>query len=334
MKLRYAAVFTVLSAALLAALYLNLTIGGADISPAEALKILFRGGADTASDIIMKIRVPRAMAALILGGALSLSGYLLQTFFRNPIAGPFVLGVSSGAKLTVALIMVAAAESRAALTSGALISAAFIGSLASLALVLTVSRSVGSMSTLVVCGVMIGYICSAMTDFVVTFAADSDIVNLRSWSLGTFSGMNMDNVRASAVVTASGLALTLLLAKPIGAYRLGESYAQNLGVRIKPLRAALILLSGLLSACVTAFAGPISFVGIAVPHIVRTALKTSKPVVLIPSCFLGGSVFCMLCDLISRTAFAPTELSISTVTAIFGAPAVIAAMLRQRRDRV
>lgn len=186
------------------------------------------------------------------------------------------------------------------------------------------------MSILVICGVMIGYICSAVTDFVVTFADDSNIVNLHNWSLGSFSGTSWPDVRVMAAVIAVTLALTFLMSKPIGAYQLGESYARNMGVNIRRFRIALILLSSILSACVTAFAGPISFVGIAVPHLIKTMLKTAKPILLIPGCFLGGAVFCLFCDLIARTVFAPTELSISSVTAVFGAPVVIYMMVRRQ----
>ena len=183
------------------------------------------------------------------------------------------------------------------------------------------------MSLLVVCGVMIGYICSALTDFLVTFADDSNIVNLHNWSLGSFSGMSWDNVRTMAVVCGRALILTFLLSKPLRAYQLGEVYAQNLGVPLRAFRAALILLSSVLSACVTAFAGPISFVGIAVPHLMKSLFKSAEPLLMIPACFLGGGAFC---DLIARTAFAPTEVSISSVTAVFGAPVVIYMMLHRK----
>ena len=183
---------------------------------------------------------------------------------------------------------------------------------------------------LVVSGVMIGYICSAITDFVVTFAEDADIVNLHNWSLGSFSGNSWGDIRLMAIVVFTALALTFLLSKPIGAYQMGEVYAQNMGVNIKRFRLELILLSSILSATVTAFAGPISFVGIAVPHLIKSLFRTAKPVVIIPACFLGGGAFCLFCDLIARTAFAPRDMSISSVTAVFGAPIVIYLMASRR----
>lgn len=332
-KVRNITIFILLAIMVIAVLFTNILIGSADISIKEIAEAL-TGEQNTAYDILLKIRIPRALAALLLGGALSLSGYLLQTFFNNPIAGPFVLGVSSGAKLIVAITMIYSAGLMGALSSAVLILSAFIGSLLSLGFVLLISRKVKQMSMLVVCGVMIGYICSAVTDFLVTFADDSDIINLHGWSVGTFSGTNMDNVRVIFIFVTLGTIGSFLISKPIGAYMLGESYAKNMGVNIKLLRVLLIVLSGLLSASVTAFAGPVSFVGIAVPHIIRVLFKTSKPLVMIPACFLGGSIFCMACDMIARTVFAPTELSISTVTAVFGAPVVIIIMVKRRQGEI
>ena len=267
----------------------------------------------------------------MLGGALSVSGFLLQTFFGNPIAGPFVLGISSGAKLVVSLVMIFLLSKGIASSSAVMILAAFVGSMISMGFILLVSRKVKRMSMLVICGVMIGYICSAITDFVVTFADDSNIVNLHNWSMGSFSGTSWGNVQVCTIVVLISLILAFLMSKPISAYQLGENYAQNMGVNIKAFRVSLILLSSILSATVTAFAGPISFVGIAVPHLIKSLMKTAKPILVIPGCFLGGAVFCLFCDLIARTVFAPTELSISSVTAVFGAPIVIYMMVRKQR---
>ncbi len=309
----------------------NLIIGSADISVRE---ILFRKEYDeTLYNILFRIRLPRVLGACILGGALALSGYLLQTFFHNPIAGPFILGISSGAKLIVAVVMIFSASLYFRISSAFMIVSAFFGSMMTLLFVLIISRKVRNTALLVVVGVMIGYICSAVTEFIVTFADDSDIVNLRNWSMGSFSGMTMENVGVMVVVVFLCLIMTFLLAKPISVYQLGENYALNLGVNVKALKIWLIILSGMFSACVTAFAGPVSFVGIAVPHIIKAIFKTAKPLILIPACFMGGSIFCMVCDMIARTVFSPTELSISTVTAIFGSPVVIWVMLRKKKGQ-
>ena len=333
-RVLYCVVFIALLAALCAITVLNINIGSVPISVGEIVRILLhKEGNPTQVSIIWKIRLPRILMAALLGGALSLSGFLLQTFFANPIAGPFVLGISSGAKMVVALSMIYFIGAFGAVSSWTLIIAAFVGSLLSVGFILIMSRRLKGMATLLVAGIMIGYICSAITDFVVTFAEDSDIVNLHGWSLGSFSGMSWDNVRIAAILVGVTTLAVFLLSKPIGAYQLGEAYAQSMGVNIRVFRVALILLSSLLSACVTAFAGPISFVGIAVPYLVKRLLNTSKPIVVIPAVFLGGAVFCMGCDLIARTAFAPTELNISTVTSVFGAPVVIGMMLRRNKER-
>ena len=333
LHLRYWIAFGFLALLLMSFIVWNINSGSIEISVREIMEILFLGkGEDTALNIIWEIRLPRILAAIILGGALSVSGFLLQTFFGNPIASPFVLGISSGAKLVVSLVMIFLLGKSMVASSAVLILAAFVGSMISMGFVLLVAKKVKQMSALIISGIMIGYICSAVTDFVITFADDSNIVNLHNWSMGSFSGMNWEIVRMMAVVTAVTVLMVFLMSKPISAYQLGEGYAQNMGVNIKLFRVALILLSSILSACVTAFAGPISFVGIAVPHLVKSLLKTARPLLVIPACFLGGAVFCLFCDLIARTAFAPTELSISSVTAVFGAPVVIYIMIRRKRS--
>ena len=331
---RYTVVFLGLLAAFFVIIVLNINTGNVHISVPKILRILFmRDGDAVEYSIIWKIRLPRILMAAILGGALSLSGFLLQTFFSNPIAGPFVLGISSGAKMVVALAMIIFLKYIGHFSSGVLVLAAFIGSLLSTGFILLMSRKIQHMASLLVGGIMIGYICSAITDFVVTFADDSDIVNLHGWSLGSFSGSSWSNIRVAAVIVAVAAIWTFLLSKPIGAYQLGEHYAQSMGVNIQLFRILIILLSSILSACVTAFAGPISFVGIAVPFLTRKAFGTSKPIVIIPGTFFAGAVFCMSCDLIARMALAPVELNISTVTSIVGAPIVIYMMVKREKGR-
>ena len=319
-----------MAGALLALFALNLFWGSVALTPrAVAAALLGRGQDALAGSIVWQLRLPRAVMAALLGAALSAAGYLLQTFFANPIAGPFVMGSSSGAKLAVALTMVVFLNRGLLTSSLTLILAAFAGALAAMAFVLAVARRVQRMSILVICGVMIGYICSAVTDIVVAFAQDSNIVNLHNWSMGSFSGVTWGNVEAAAAIVLPCLGAAFLLSKPMAAYQMGEAYARSVGVPVRAFSAALVLLSSLLAACVTAFAGPISFVGIAVPHLVRQALGSARPLYVLPGCALGGATFCLLCDLIARSLFAPTELSISSVTAVFGAPIVIWLLVRR-----
>ena len=330
-KLRLIIGFAFLCAALIALVFLNIIAGSASLTLSEVFDGLVKADSPYRA-IVMNARMVRIVPAILLGGALALSGFLLQTFFANPIAGPFILGISSGAKLVLSVTMIAFLSRGIAVGSVALILASFVGAMLAMGFVLAISAKVRRMSMLVICGVMIGYICSAITEFVIRFADDSNIVKLHDWAMGSFAAIKWDNVAVMTVVVLPALVLTFLMSKPIGAYQLGEVYAKNLGVNIKAFRAVLILLSGVLSACVTAFAGPISFVGVAVPHLMRRLFKTAKPIVMIPGCFLGGAVFCLLCDLIARTAFAPNELSISSVTAVFGAPIVILVMLRRQKE--
>lgn len=334
-RLRYILSFAVLAGLLLVFLVWNICAGSVSISLDEIIKsLLGQDIGETAANILWRIRLPRALAAIILGGALGLAGYLLQTFFHNPIAGPFVLGISSGAKLTVALVMVFSLGNSLRASSAVMIIAAFVGAMISMGFVLLMSRKVNRMSMLIISGVMIGYICSAITDLVVTFADDADIVNLHNWSKGSFSGITWDNVAVMALVVLIVFIIVFFMSKPISAYQMGEGYAQNMGINIRMFRAALVVLSSVLAACITAFAGPVSFVGIAVPHLVKNLFRTSKPLLMIPACFLGGGVFCLFCDLIARTLFAPTELSISTVTAVFGAPVVILVMIYRQKEKM
>ena len=312
--------------------FFSLAVGSVRVSAADLLAVLEgKTENDMIRHILFDIRLPRMLAALILGGALSVSGFLLQTFFSNPIAGPFVLGISSGAKLVVSVFMILFLGQGLVMNSWVMVIAAFLGAMASMGFVLAVSKKLPQMSMLVVCGVMISYICSAVTDFVVTFADDSNIVNLHNWSLGSFSGISWEQVQVMSGLVAAAVLLVFAMSKQIGAYQLGENYARSMGVNIRLFRAGLILLSSLLSACVTAFAGPISFVGIAVPHLVKGLFRSSRPLILIPGCFLGGALVCLLCDMIARTVFAPVELSISSVTALFGAPVVIWLMVDRRK---
>ena len=331
---KYIILFTLLLAGIVLFFALNVCIGSVKISPSDILKF-FSGRLEdeTARTILGSIRLPRTVSVLILGGALALAGYLLQTFFHNPIAGPFVLGISSGAKMCVALTMVFLLSRSLRTNSFTLIAAAFIGSMICMGFVLLMTKRVSSMAMLIVCGVMIGYICSAITELIVTFASDADIVNLHNWSRGSFSGMTWDNVKVMAAVVFVCFIAVFLLSKPLDAYNLGESFAAGMGVSVKALRVFIVLLSSLLSGCIVAFAGPISFVGIAAPHIIRKMFHTEKPIVMIPACFLGGSLFCLVCDLIARNLFAPTELNISTVTAVFGAPVVILIMVGRKNKK-
>ncbi len=333
--IRVSLVFALLAFAFIAMLVLNVNTGSWSIAPGRIFSIILNGATDGTREgnVIWKIRLPRLLAAAVLGGALSVSGFLLQTFFRNPIAGPYVLGISSGAKLFVGMTMVFVLRYISGVPFWAVMAASFFGSMLVTGFVLLFAHRIKNMAALLVIGIMIGSICTAITDFFITFADETNVANLHSWSMGSFSAVSWPNLTVISIVILSAVVLAHLLSKPIAAYQLGENYARSMGVNIKLFRVMLIGLSSVLSACVTALSGPISFIGVAVPHMTKLLFGTAKPAVIIPGSFLLGGVFCMGCDLIARTAFSPAELAISTVTAVFGAPVVIWLMISRQRRR-
>lgn len=333
--IRYGAAFISLAVLFVIILVASINTGSVHISVMEIINILLKrtGEEAAAYSIIWKIRLPRLLMAAVLGGALALSGYLMQTFFRNPIAGPYVLGISSGAKMVLAVVTIIWSGHIASMPVSLNVLTSFAGSMLCMLFVLFFAGKVKSMATLLVVGVMIGNICSAVTDFMINFANEAQIVNLTHWSLGTFSGASWTNLKAATVLILITFILTFLTAKPMSAYQLGEDYAKSMGINIKIFRIILITLASMLSACVTAFAGPIAFVGIAVSHITKLLFGTAKPIVMIPAVTMCGSIFCMACDLIARTALAPSELSIGTVTSVIGAPIVIWLMVGRKHER-
>lgn len=334
MKKREWIVYIFLILAILVLGVVNLFSGSSDVSIKQMLNILISHDTlDSMGVIVWQIRVPRMIEAAFLGGALALSGYLLQSFFANPIAGPYVLGISSGAKLFVAILMVCSYKMIFNMSSLMMVVASFVGSCLAALLVIVIAKKVKNMAILIVCGVMIGYVCSAATELLVAFADDSNIVNLHNWSMGSFAAASWKNVEVIIPVVLIGLVMSVLLSKGISAYLFGESYAISVGMNIKRFRLLLILVSSMLSAIVTAYAGPISFVGIAVPHVIRTVTRTSNVKTMICASFLGGVAACLMCDLIARCMFAPMELSVSTITAVFGAPVVIVMLLKRKSSQ-
>ncbi|WP_408071316.1 FecCD family ABC transporter permease [Butyrivibrio sp. JL13D10] len=326
-------VYFVLVILIIAGFFINVCVGSVGISPGDVIATISGNIADDKlRNIIMGIRIPRTIMTFILGGALAVSGFLLQTYFANPIAGPYILGISSGAKMAVAITLIFVVGSSGRSSGLMLILAAFTGALLSTGFIILISSRIKNMAALLAAGIMIGYICSAVTDFLIAFADDSDIVNLHGWSQGSFSGADMTGAVYSLTVVGTAFILTMVLSKSLDALRLGEAYAKSVGVNITVCRICIILLSSLLAACVTAFAGPVSFIGIAVPFLMRQILKSSKPIILIPASFLAGSLFCMFSDLVARTMFAPMELNISAVTSLFGAPIVIYMIVRRNKN--
>ena len=311
---------------------LSVLSGSVSTAPEEWLSALFRGPSEEMTGIVLwSLRLPRFAAAIVMGSGLAVSGYLLQTYFENPIAGPYVLGISGGAKMSLVLLLCFLLPTGIRITAAMMISACFAGALLSTGIILCVASRVRHAASILIGGVMIGYAANAVTDFLITCCEEAEAAGIHGWSLGSFSGIGWEETGTAASVIVPLLLLTCCLSREIGALRIGEGYASTMGVPVKLFRILLILTACLLSAVVTAFSGPISFVGVAVPFIMKKLLRTTAPEILLPAIILGGAIFTAGADLLARTMLSPSELNISTVTSLFGAPLVIIMLMERGR---
>jgi iron complex transport system permease protein len=313
-------------------LALNLALGSVKLPWRElAAALASRGSAEGAAQMLWEIRFPRAVAAAFGGASLAVGGLLLQIFFRNPIVDPFVLGISSGATLAVGAVLLAGlAVGKGAVSPYLMNLAALAGAALVLVLVVAVAGRVRSAVTLLLVGLMIGYLCSAGSNILVAVAEKEKVHAFVLWTLGSFSGFTWDEVGILAVCATGLIGGAYLLCKPLNALLLGEDYARSLGVNLRTARVLLVLLASGLAAIVTAFAGPVGFVGLAAPHLARLLLGTADNRYLIPAAALVGAVITGGCDLVARLILSPVELPLSAVTALFGAPLVISLLLRRR----
>jgi iron complex transport system permease protein len=311
---------------------LNIIIGTVKIPLHEAVQILlYKRGDAVYKKIILDIRVPRTIAAVVGGSALSVSGLFMQILFKNPIVDAYVLGVSSGATLVVAVLTLSGLSMGVGVLPPYLLSlGAFLGSLAVVVSILAVSTRVKNVVTLLVIGLMIGYLCGACTAMLQAFADKERMHKFVLWTMGSFSGFNWAQVRILSLVGGIALIASYLMCKPLNSLLMGEDYAKSMGVNIKTLRVTIILLASVLTAMVTAFAGPVAFIGLAAPHMARLTLGTSDNRVLIPGSVLIGALVTTVCDLLARIAFAPVELPISAISSFIGAPLVISLLMRRR----
>ncbi|MDR2198628.1 MAG: iron ABC transporter permease [Deltaproteobacteria bacterium] len=326
-------VFIVLSASVLILTFANLMIGAVSHPVGDVLRELVRPFTDSGTDlsfIVWKIRLPRALATVMGGAYLAASGLLLQVYFRNPVVGPYILGISSGATLAVSLAMLTPLGLRLAyLTPFLTTLAGLAGAYLVMTLVVAVAARVSSGATLLIVGLMTGYICSSVTAILTALAEKEKIKGFVLWGLGSFSGFKWLEIW---IMLAFGGLLVLsifLLSKPLNAFLLGEEYAASMGVSIRRFRLFILLAASSLAGLVTAMAGPVAFVGLAVPHMARLSLATSDNRVLIPGACLMGAIVTGACDLIARTWLSPVELPISAITAFFGAPVVIGLLLKR-----
>ena len=308
--------------------------------PAEVWHILTGGESSKASwsFIVWEVRLPQALTALLCGGALAVCGLMLQTAFKNPLAGPSILGINSGASLGVAFVMLLFGGSVTAGTfslSGFLsvLSGAFIGAMAIMALILFFSTLIKSNVMLLITGIMIGYIASSAISLLNFFATAEGVQSYIIWGMGNFGGVSQQQMPAFASVTLLGLAGALMLIKPLNALLLGERYAENLGVNIRRVRNWLLVVTGLLTAITTAFCGPVAFIGLAVPHVARMLLGTSNHHSLLPVTILSGGAVALLCNLICILPGDAGIIPLNAVTPIIGAPVIIYVIVSQRKSQ-
>ena len=332
---KYSLALTALILVLVAA---NLFFGSVDI-PAEAvIRTLLGQDVEKASwsFIIWEARIPQAITALLCGAALAGSGLMLQTAFNNPLAGPSILGINSGASLGVAMVMLLGGGTIA--TAGVTLSrffsivlGAFIGSMVVMGVILFFSTLIKSNIMLLITGIMIGYITSSAISLLNFFATAEGVHSYMIWGMGNFSGVSLEQMPYFASFTLIGLMLAILLIKPLNALLLGNRYAENLGVNIKRTRNLLLIATGILTAVTTAFCGPVSFIGLAVPHIARLMLGTSNHNSLLPVTLLTGSAVALLCSLICILPGESGIIPLNAVTPVLGAPVILYVIVNQRR---
>lgn len=314
---------------------LNLVFGAVRIPVDAVIDIVSGKGSDHASwnYIIMQTRLPQAITAVLCGGALAVSGLLLQTAFHNPLAGPSIFGINSGASLGVALVMLLFGGS---ITSGAIsisgfaaiIIAAFVGATVVMGILLFFSAVVNNNVMLLIVGIMIGYISSSAIALLNFFATEEGVHSYMIWGLGNFGGVSMSQIPLFSAVTIAGILCSLLLIKPLNAILLGKQYAENLGISTVRLRNKLLIVTGLLTAVTTAFCGPIAFIGLAVPHIARMILNTDNHKILIPATILTGAVIALLCNMICILPGENGIIPLNAVTPIMGAPVIIYVIMK------
>ena len=329
--------FSLFSILLIVVLFaLNLLLGAVKIPVADVIVILMGKGHERASwvYIVLQTRLPQAVTAMLCGGALAVSGLLLQTAFRNPLAGPSIFGINSGASLGVAFVMLMFGGG---LTAGgvsftgffAVLMAAFSGALAVMALLLLFSNIVKNNVMLLIIGIMIGYISSSAISLLNFFSTEEGVHSYMIWGLGNFGGVTLDQLPLFSILTIIGLLGSLLLIKPLNAILLGEQYAENLGINTLRLRNSLLLVTGFLTAITTAFCGPVAFIGLAVPHIARMLLNTDNHRILIPGTILTGAVIALLCNIICILPGDAGIIPLNAVTPVMGAPVIIYVIMKR-----
>ncbi|THD67466.1 iron ABC transporter permease [Robertkochia marina] len=334
-KQRYTRQFILLGFLFIIALLMNISLGSVHIPFDTVLSALL--GSDQATEtqqyIISSYRMPKAITAILTGAALSLSGLIMQTFFRNPLAGPFVLGISSGASLGVALLLLggSAFATVSVLTSGiSLAIAASLGSFIVLLCILVVASRVRDTMALLIIGLMFGSITTAAVSVMSYFARMESLQQYIFWSFGSLGDLSWSQIRIFAVLSILGIILSIAFMKPLNSLLLGENYAKSLGMNVQRVRFVLILITSILAGSVTAFAGPIAFIGLAVPHLTRQIFRTPDHRVLLPAVLLFGAILMLICDTLSQLPGYEFSLPVNAITSLVGAPVVIWLLVRKK----
>lgn len=319
---------------------INLVVGAVDIPLKEVVNILMGGKSEHASweFIVMQSRLPQGITAMLCGASLAVSGLMLQTAFRNPLADPGIFGINSGASLGVALVMLLMGGSISAgafsLTGFvATLAAAFVGAMLVMALILMFATMVRNNVMLLIIGIMIGYIATSAISLLNFFATEEGVQSYMVWGLGNFGGVSMEQMPAFVIICLGGLVAALLLIKPLNALLLGERYAENLGINTQRVRNWLLVVTGLLTAITTAFCGPVAFIGLAVPHIARMLLGTENHRSLMPATILTGATIALICNIICVLPGDRGIIPLNAVTPVIGAPVIIYVILKQRKSQ-
>ncbi|WP_418361243.1 FecCD family ABC transporter permease [Tenacibaculum todarodis] len=338
MQKTYSKHFILLAVLLLVFFFVNISFGSVSIPFEDILKSLSGGNPTKESwqTIILNFRLPKAITAILVGSGLSICGLLMQTLFRNPLAGPFVLGISSGASLGVALLILGSSVFGGvflslAFSNWAIAIAASLGAFLVLsAVIITANRIRNTMSILII-GLMFGSLTSAVISVLAYFSEAAQIQQYMFWSFGSLGNLTWNEILVFAAIYLIGITATFSIIKPLNSYLLGENYAKSLGINIKKSRNIILLITSLLTGVITAFSGPIAFVGLAVPHIAKMVFSTSNHKILLPATALIGAIVLLICDLIAQLPTSEFTLPINAITSLFGAPVVIWLLVRKKK---
>lgn len=335
--------FVVLAAVLAVALLASLALGSESLSPKAVVDALFRpdDATERALNVVRKVRLPRSAAAGLCGAALALCGAQMQTVFRNPLADPFVLGVTSGASFGVAIVVLVAGTGSSVWIGGldtvgklGISGAAFIGATSVTFIALAVSRRVRGTASILIVGLMIGYLLAALVSLVVAQADPIRLKQYSTWGFGSFRAVTNDELRIMAPVVAAGVVMSLLASKSLNAFLLGERYAESMGVAVRRDRFLILLVASLLAGVVTAFAGPVGFIGVASPHLARPLVRTSDHRVLLPAAAMIGSIMALVSEVVAQSPGQEGVRPLNAVTALLGVPVVVWVLVRRSRTEV